>query len=428
MSLNDKLCIPPRIHPISTIQVPDVIETSMEGVPVFKILKEDCGVVLIDLVFYAGRPQETCQLASSVCAPMMREGAGVYNSEELSEEVDFMGATISVSSSLDLITARMICLKKYLPAVADLMGQVLSAPHFDTKEFEHFIQRRVERLQHELSKNDVISYRELTASIYGDESPYGYNSSPEKYKTLSIEGVINHYERTIKVNNCVAFVAGDVSPSDHSIIEQLISQIPSGGLNLKGKQVSANEAKPRQKVLTGNPMQSSIKLGRRGINRKHEDYYSLNFLNTLFGGFFGSRLVTNIREQLGMTYGIYSMLDQQLLDGSLIISTEVTNENVQACIDEIHKEMKRLQEEIVKEEEIQLVKNYMMGNFLNLFDGPFNSLKAIKSLVLSDIPLDNLSEQIMSSVSIKAEEVLAMAQKYFNKEDYWEVVVGTPLV
>ena len=308
------------------------------------------------------------------------------------------------------------------------MGQVLSAPHFDPKEFEHFIQRRVERLQHELSKNDVISYRELTAAIYGDESPYGYNSSPEKYKALKIESVTSHYERTIKRKNCVAFVAGDVSLTDHPIIEELISNIPEGGLNLKGTFVTATESQPQPKILSGNPMQSSIKLGRRGINRKHEDYYPLNFLNTLFGGFFGSRLVTNIREQLGMTYGIYSMLDQQLLDGSLIISTEVANENVKACIGEIHKEMRLLQEEKVKEEEIQLVKNYMMGNFLNLFDGPFNSLKAIKSLVLSDIPLDNLSEQIMSSVSIKTEEVIAMAQKYFNKEDYWEVVVGTPLV
>ena len=232
MSLNEKLSIPPRIHPISTIQVPDVIETSMAGVPVFQILKEDCGVVLIDLVFFAGRPQEECQLASSVCAPMMREGAGTYNSEALSEEVDFMGATISVSSNLDLITARMICLKKYLPAVADLMGQVLSAPHFDSKEFEHFIQRRVERLQHELSKNDVISYRELTAAIYGNESPYGYNSSPEKYKALRIESVTSHYQRTIKRKNCVAFVAGDVAVSDHPIIEELISNIPQGGTNL----------------------------------------------------------------------------------------------------------------------------------------------------------------------------------------------------
>jgi predicted Zn-dependent peptidase len=121
------------------------------------------------------------------------------------------------------------------------------------------------------------------------------------------------------------------------------------------------------------------------------------------------------------------MLDQQLLDGSFIISTEVANENVRACIDEIHHEMKMLQNEHISLEEISLVRNYMMGNYLNLFDGPFNSLKAIKSLVLSDIPLDKLSAHIQASINIGADEVMAMAQKYFNTEDFWEVVVGTQL-
>ena len=131
---------------------------------------------------------------------------------------------------------------------------------------------------------------------------------------------------------------------------------------------------------------------------------------------------------MGLTYGIYSLMDSQLFDACLMISTEVTNENVSLCLKEIYTDMERLKSVLVSEEELALVKNYLMGNYLNLFDGPFNSIKAIKSLVLSDIPLNNLSSIIKASVSVDSEGVMHMAQKYFNSEDYWEVIVGSPSV
>jgi predicted Zn-dependent peptidase len=167
-------------------------------------------------------------------------------------------------------------------------------------------------------------------------------------------------------------------------------------------------------------------MGKKIFGRQHQDYPYLNFVTTLLGGYFGSRLVSNIREAKGLTYGIYSMLDTQLYDGCMIISTDVANKNVELCIKEIHKEIKKLCEVPVSTEELNLVKNYFAGTYLNFFDGPFNSLRAIKSLVLNQIPLSDLKSILDISQSITSDQVLDISQKYLNGNDFWEVVVGAP--
>ncbi|MFT4566237.1 MAG: zinc protease [Saprospiraceae bacterium] len=424
---NSILSLPPEIHSIDSVQIPEVtVYHVAEVVPVYELYKADSGVIMLEAIFYAGRPQESKFLTSSCCAPMMREGAGKYSSEELSEEIDYRGASISLMSSLDLITIRLVCLRKYYADMISLLGEIVSRPHFDKKELDLFIKRRVERLQIELAKNDIVSYRRLTESIYGSENPYGYNSSKDRYESLEVMDIVKHYEATIRRNNCLIFVCGDVHVDDKELLETFVHQIPAGGEKLNNLNLLPYQGTPSRMEVKGNPMQTSIKIGRKGLVRSHPDYYKLSFVNTLLGGFFGSRLVTNVRERLGLTYGIYSLMDNQLFDSCLMISTEVTNENVSRCLKEIYAEMERLKSDRVGEEELALVKNYLMGNYLNLFDGPFNSIKAIKSLVLSDIPLDKMSSIIQTSASLDSEGIMEMAQKYFNSEDYWEVIVGSP--
>jgi len=166
-------------------------------------------------------------------------------------------------------------------------------------------------------------------------------------------------------------------------------------------------------------------MGRRAFDRRHPDYDKLHFTSTLLGGFFSSRLVSRIREELGLTYGIYSALDTQLYDGNFLIATEVANDKIEECINEVYAEINRLQTELVEEEEMQLVKNYLIGQYLNLFDGPFNSLKAIKSIVLAGIPLHKLNSLISTSVSVTAVQVMETAQEYYKRNDFWEVIVGS---
>lgn len=421
------LAKPPKIYPIDKVELPDVTTyNASQQIPVYEIRKAGCDVILAEATFFAGRPQEEQQLAAACLAGILGEGAGDYDAERLSEVVDFYGATLSVQASMDLITVRIVCLKKYFPMMMELMATVIADPHIKESELSLFVQKRIQRLNVELAKNDVISYREITASIYGSDHPYGYNSSAAAYQAITTPALRQHYQRTLRAANCIFFIAGDIDDRDRPLIDQLCAQIPSGG-HLLSTLTLPTITHARQRIIQpANPLQTSIKMGRRIFDRRHPDYDKVNYVSTLLGGYFGSRLVSRIREDLGLTYGIYATVDVQLFDGSLMIATEVANDAVQQCLDEIYNEIELLKNEEVDAEELQLVNNYLMGNYLNLFDGPFNSMKAIKSIVLSGIPLSSLNALIKSSVAIDAAQVMETAHQYFNRNDFWEVIIGSP--
>ncbi len=422
-----QLRIAPNINPLNHIILPHVEQVvSNSGVPIYRIIKDDCEVVKCELVFLAGRPYESVALAATTTAFMLREGSKKLNSEEIAEQLDFYGATLNIKASLDTITVQVVCLKKYMTAIMDIIRQILLEPVFPESELQLMKDRRVQRLKIELAKNEVVSYRILTESIYGDRHPYGYNSSELLYQAITRQDIIDHYERFIHRNNCFIFLAGDVrGESIISSIETLLDELPTKEkISLDRRKLLIDSKLERAIKTTGNPLQASIRIGRKTFNRTHEDYYPFVFLSTVLGGYFSSRLTTNIREEKGLTYGIYSMLDTLLYDGSFMIATDVATDKVGETLSEIYKEMEILQNDLVPDEEMDLVRNYLAGNYINFFDGPFNSIKAIKSLVLSQIPLSDLKSLVDISQSINAHQVLDIAQKYLNRNDFWEVIVG----
>lgn len=418
----------PKVIPISTINLPDVKEYSgNSGVPVYEIQKKGCNVIRLELAFLAGRPFENAKLISTSCAYLMREGTKSLNSEQIAEQIDFYGASMSINASTDTINATITCLPKHFDSILSIFQEILCEPMFPEEELQNFIKRRVENLKMDLVKGDVVAYRQLTEELYGTDHPYGYNSSAELYQAVENHTLKKHFDKFIVAQNCHAFIAGDINPHHRLSLDKML-----GSLNQGHKAVAPvldiihSNGERHQKIhLEGNLSQSSIKIGRKLFNRKHPDYPILTFMSTLLGGYFSSRLISNIREKKGLTYGIYSMLDTLLFDGAFIISTEVANKNVDLCIKEIYKEFDILRNTKVGEGEMRLVKNYLAGNYLNFFDGPFNSLRAIKSLVLSDIPLTELKSLVNISQSITPEQVLDISHKYLDRNDFWEVIVGT---
>ncbi len=427
MNQLDYLAIPPVIYPITKILTPAVVQyQSHSNIPVYEIRKDKCGVVLVDIVFQAGRPQEAAKMVAASCAAMLREGAGKFSAQGLSEEVDFMGATISTRASLDFITIKGICLRKHLTKMLEIIGAILSEPHFNESEWIHFKEKNKERLKVQLAKTDIISYREITQSMYGFDHPYGYNSTPELYDAIGTEELRHHHKDFITASNCQLFIAGDISDKDRPTIDKLCQRILAGGKSAGTTvQIRANTTPSKLRIKAASN-QTSIRLGRMACTRHHPDFDGLNYICNILGGYFGSRLIARLREEKGLTYSIYCLLDTQLYDGDIMISTEVANENVTLCLEEIYREIEILKNDLVKDEELEHVNNYMMGNYLNLFDGPFNSIRAIKSLALAQIPLDDLDSLIKSSLAFDAYQVRDMSQKYFDRNDFWEVIVGTP--
>lgn len=427
-----KLHKAPPIQSINTIQLPEVDSyKGPKGVPIYEIVKPNCNVIKMELVFMAGRPYEHKPLVATCCAYQLREGSKELTSKKIAENIDFYGASLNIEASLDTINIQIVCLKKHFKNVVYILGSLLKEPTFPAKELKTFIRRRVENLKVDLAKNDILSYRLLTELLFGAEHPYGYNSSEYFYSSITREDLIRHYTDFLILENCYVFMAGDVAEEQRLITCDMLNSLRSGP-KAELPIFEENHPKPHHDFMNkrlwvkGSQNQTSIKMGRRTFSRKDPDYPYLNFVTTLLGGYFGSRLVANIREVKGLTYGIYAMLDTQLHDGCLIISTDVSNKNVELCIKEIYKEMKSLCDAPVSHEEMTLVKNYLSGTYLNFFDGPFNSLRAIKSLVLNEIPLSDLKSLLDISQSITSDQILDISRKFLNGNDFWEVVVGTP--
>ena len=173
-----------------------------------------------------------------------------------------------------------------------------------------------------------------------------------------------------------------------------------------------------------NSMQSGIRVGRRLFSRKHPDFNGVFVLNTILGGYFGSRLMTNIREKKGFTYNIYSTADAMLHDGCLYIATEVNGDKSAATLRAIFSEMKKMREKPVSDDELEMVRNYLLGMLLNGLDGPMNISDVVRNLLVEGLPLSAFDELVQAVRNIRPADIQALAQKYLQPEDYWVVQVG----
>ena len=170
-------------------------------------------------------------------------------------------------------------------------------------------------------------------------------------------------------------------------------------------------------------VQTAIKVGCKLFNRNHPDFNGLYILNTILGGYFGSRLMANIREDKGYTYNIFSSVDAMFHDGYFYVGTEVGNEFTEKTLAEIYREMNLLKENLIEEEELNMVKNYLLGNMLTMLDGPFNVSEVVKTYVVENLPVTDFNKLTQTIKNITAEELRELAKKYFKPENMWEVIV-----
>ena len=199
----------PDILPVESIFVPDIGHWfTPKGIPVYEVIKPGSNIVRLQLVFLAGRPYEEKKMVSLCCAHLLQEGAGKLNANQISEKVDYYGASLNTYATLDTINIDLVCLRKHFSKLVKTLVSILTLPHFDSNELSSFISRKIQKLQNDLSKNDVLAYRHLTEAIYGKEHPYGYNSSASHYQKVTPDDLRTHYSNFLQSSNCYIFLAG----------------------------------------------------------------------------------------------------------------------------------------------------------------------------------------------------------------------------
>lgn len=417
----------PPVHDIRNLVLPHPQEVRLDnGIPVYVLNFPGQEIIKIEAVYRAGRLQEDKRLVARATSRLLREGTKTRTAAGIAEHIDFYGGTLSVPTNLDTSNILLFSLKKYASELIPVFAEVLQAPTFPESELETFKLTSVQELLVELEKVEVRAYRKITELIFGESHPYGYNSMPEDYAALERADLLHFYDTWYTPSNCLLFASGNIDDEVMDLLNRSFGQEKKTSEAVEKPYIKpVADLKPSQiKLKHPGSLQTAVKIGREAFNRRHPDFNGLYVLNTILGGYFGSRLMTNIREKKGFTYNIYSTLDAYLHDGCFYIATEVNSGSTRATIREIFAEMKKLREEPVSEDELSMVRNYLLGMLLNGLDGPMNTSDVVRSLVvegLSEAEFVALAETIRY---ITPAQLQSLAERYLQPEDFWVVTVG----
>jgi zinc protease len=356
---------------------------------------------------------------------LLSDGTKNYSAQELAEKLDFYGSHIDYSIDRDHAVVSAFCLEKYLYQTIELLKDIVLYPNFDEHEFETYRQKRKSSMAIDKAKVMYQAREQFAAALYGKDTPYGSYAEPEDYDVLSSEDLKSFHRERYLNQGALLFVSGmvdekvvaDVAREFDTVIRHNTADAPI--VNLSELPAPSNIF-----IQKDDAVQSAVRMGRVLFSRNHPDYSGMQVLTTILGGYFGSRLMTNIREDKGYTYGIFSSLVSMQESGYLTISTEVGCSVTNPTIEEVVKEMQRLRTEKVGEEELSLVVNYMVGEMLRMLDGPFSIVDAILDLYQSELPIIFISQHFERVKSITADELFELAERYLDPKDYSEIVVG----
>ncbi len=416
--------IPPKIFTDFNLTLNGIDDYSMDnGAKLFCIPSKGNEIIKLDIILPFGRINETIPAQSKTYFNNLLSGSTAFSSKEFHEKMDYYGAVTNIKSGLDKSILSILSLKKYFNEVLDVWHKMVTTATFPNEQLKQKKDISIQKLNRQLAKNNVISYRELSSDIFGENSPYGYNTTPDHIQMIRKKDIEDFHAMHFSFSNATFILSGDVNETTIAVINKVFVKNDQKKIaETLYKQINSKPKKQRIKGIQKN--QSSVRLGRRLFPKSHPDFYAMEFLSVVLGGYFGSRLVSNLREDKGYCYHIDSTLDTMVHDGCLYISADVGNKFVTNTIDEIHFELNRLRNETIPHEELALVKNYLKGQLLTLIDGPFAKSGLIKNYISSNIAFTDFNSFSSFIRSVSAEYLKEIANKYLNPSDFNLCIVG----
>ncbi len=395
------------------------------GIPVYAINAGAQDVLQIEMVFYAGNFFENKKGIAAATNFLLKNGTTTHTAFQLNEAFEYYGASMSRGCYNETAVLSLHTLSKHADKLLPVIKDMLTNAIFPQEELEIFVQNSKQRLTVNLQKCEFVAGRKIEQLLYGEEHPYaGFSNAPD-LDALDIETIKSFYKQYYLQGECAIFIAGKL-PSN---IEQLLNE-NFGSLSITKptfevkKIISAPAIEKKYRIENDvNAVQGAIRMAQPFPNRHHEDFKKVIVLNTVYGGFFGSRLMSNIREEKGYTYGIYSYLQNHMQESAWMISTEAGKDVCEATIEEVYKEMKLLREELIDDEELSLVRNYMIGGILGDLDGPFHIMAKWKNIILNNLDEKYFYDSVDAIKHTGAEELKALANKYLQPDKFFELVV-----
>lgn len=395
------------------------------GVEVYAVNAGEEEVMLAEFVFFAGNWYEEQNIVAATTNFLLKNGTKHKTAFAISEHFEFYGAYLNRHCYNETSTLSLHCLTKHLSELLPVVAEILTESVFPEEELAIYKQNQKQRLEVNLRKCDFVANRLIDEYLFGFDHPYGRYTSTADYERLQKEELVSFYDKYYRQGKCIMFVAGKLPANIQEQLNNVFGKLPLNTTTIAKADIQPKPAtEKRYEIINdANGVQGAIRIARPFPNRHHPDFAKVTVLNNIFGGFFGSRLMSNIREEKGYTYGIHSYLQNHLHTSAWMVSTEAGRDVCRPTIDEVYKEMKLLCEEIIDAEELDLVRNFMIGTILGDLDGPFQIIARWKNYILNNLTEEYFYNSINTIKTVSAEELQEAAKKYLNPDEFYELVV-----
>ena len=401
-------------------------EVLHDRIPLYIYTKNDMNIVRVDIIFKAGTWYEPSPLVSEFCFAMLTEGSRSFSSRQIAEILELYAINLLAESSKDYGHISFVCLNKHLAPAIEVIKDIILYPVFPMEELSLHKNRKKERFIIEQNKVSTLARQQFMSSLFGDNHPYGKHIIPTYFDAIDKSALQDFHSTHFIANNCVIVLSGNIGTKERQLIAYALKDMPNDILR---QETIIHEINPTDKkrhiIHKSDAMQSAIRIGCRTINKHHPDFIGLSIVSSMLGGYFGSRLMKNLREDKGYTYGVSCHLLSFVHEGFLSIQTETGTEYTQASIEEIYAEIKKMKEEKINEKELSLVKNYLLGQVLRRFDGTFNIADSIISIICHNRDFTYYQTMIEKIKNITASDIQALANTYLQEKHMIEVIAGS---
>lgn len=398
----------------------------VHDIPAYFIHGGSQPVVKVEFVFHAGSYHQYKPLQAYATAQMLKNGTRLKTSAEINRLWDFYGISLYIDAQKDIVSVSFFCLNKFLKQALELLTETFAQPLFCEDELRVFMKNKKQEHIVNQTKVQHLARVHFARLLFGDQHPYGYSPETADFDKIQPSDLHDFHDMYLHPQNCVCLVSGQI-PKD---VTRLLHECLAGFAprqNIVQNKLPEHHLTPttgKHKIPKKNTSQAAIRLGKLMADRRHPDYHKVSITNTLLGGFFGSRLMRNIRQDKGYTYGINSALVSLLKDSYFFISTQVGKEVRENALDEIYKELKNLRQVPADDHEFSMLKNYLSASFLRSFDGPFMQMEKFKEILLFDLGYSHYSDFPHILKNIVPQDILQTAEQYFHEKDMTELWVG----
>ena len=386
-------------------------------------------IVMVTLIIKAGQINEPAEKAglANLTAELLTEGTRNRKSRDISEEIDFIGASLDASAGSDYTTISLSVLKKDIQKGAELFSDILLNPIFPQDE----IDRKKELIKGFLRQREedpsFLAERAFKKEVFREHS-YGriLEGSAESIQNIKREDLVKFHADYFLPNNSILSVAGDLT---HAELDALMGKYLSGWKKAEiPSRVTGelNRAKLKKTIKIDKDLtQANIILGNLGISRDNPDYYAVSVMNYILGGGgFSSRLMHSVRDELGLAYDVHSFFAANKEEGIFQIGLQTKNESANVAIAEVLKQVERIRKEKVTDDELSEAKSYLTGSFPRRLDTNRKIADFLASVEFYNLGLDYATKYPDYINSVTTGDVLRVAEKYLSPEKYVLVVVA----